>query len=297
MASFAFRSNPKQSLLARDCTYRFLFWQRQLDLISDDGGTWESAWLSFYDTYTALTNVTGLAGYLDDPLTPSFIARIHIDVSRLSRYFESFSSTDELPHHVRRIERILYIFSTRSSANGYCQGFHELLAPLYYVAMKGGREFGLSRAESEAIAYFMLHGLVNGTAVGEFFMCDESRSRLNGICRRSAQLLQKFDGDLAEQIEANEVPIVIVAFSWITVLFAQVYRLAQLLKLWDFLFSDVDKIDQTIACLVAAHLVNLRGKLIGQNFVQMLSQFHGLELESEVDAVRTSRKIERTRLV
>jgi hypothetical protein len=298
MSSFDWGSDSGKCLLTRDCTYRFLFWQRQLGLISDDGESWPTAWSSFYDTYAALMNITGLAGYLDDALTPSFMARIHIDVARLSRYFQSFSNIpDELTHHVRRMERILYIFSTSSSANGYSQGFHELLAPLYYVAMKGGCEFGLGPTDSEAVAYFMLHGLVNGTPVGEFFMYDDSGNGLNGICARSAMLLKKFDKAVADQMEANGVSVIVIAFSWITVLFAQVYQLAELLKLWDFLFTGVDRIDQTLACLVAAHLVNLREKLIGKDFAQMLSQFRGLELASEVDALRTSRRIERIRLV
>jgi hypothetical protein len=161
--------------------------------------------------------------------------------------------------------------------------------------MKGGSEFSLSADESEAIAFFLLHGLVNGTAVGEFFMNENGGSGVKRVCERSSEVLKKFDRDLGDQMEKNGIEMILVAFSWITVLFSQMYRLPELLRLWDFLFIDVDNIERTLGWLIVAHLINLRGRLVGKDFIQMLKEFKGLELDSEAEAIRTSRKIGSTR--
>jgi hypothetical protein len=206
---------------------------------------------------------------------------IHTDVARLSRYFQFFTDDpSELTFHIRRLERLLYLFSTSSSAVGYVQGYHEILVPLYYVFVKGGREFGLGFDESAAIAYFMLHGFVNGTIVGEFFMGEGGE--VTRICENAAKTLKKWDGELMAKMDENGIPLILVAFSWITVLFAQMYRLPQLLRLWDFLFRDVDQMRKRLECLIVAQL---------KCFVNMLKEFRRLELESEAEVLKISRKI------
>jgi hypothetical protein len=46
-------------------------------------------------------------------------------------------------------------------------------------------------------------------------------------------------------------------------------------------------LEANVAALIVAHLAALMGSLVGKNFVQMLKEFNGLELESEADVPRT----------
>jgi hypothetical protein len=289
----AARGNPSCQQPSR----RFVSWQRQLGLLSVDSATWPSTWADFHETYTTLIGANQLSAFVDtwsDSAVGAIMRPIRIDVARLSRYFRSLSDDpDEARQHVRRIERVLYLFSVSSSASGYRQGHHEILAPLYYVAVQGGCEFGLGMDVREAIAFFLLHALINGTVVGDFFLTDQSLCRTATVCEKSARILKVVDAELSRQMEMNGVETILFAFAWITVLFSQTYRLPQLLRLWDFLFSEVDKLEQNLTCLIVAHLVTLRGRLIGKNFTQMLKEFNGLELESEADVLSTRMRMGR----
>jgi hypothetical protein len=278
---------------------RFASWQRQLGLISADSSTWRGTWAVFHNTYTTLIAAHRLSAFADtwpDSAATAVLRPIGIDVARLSRYFCSLSDdAGEVSRHIRRMERVLYLFSVSSSATGYSQGHHEILAPLYCVAVTGGREFGLSLDVREAITYFLLHALVNGTVVGDFFLADQASRGTAAVCEKSAQLLKVVDRELARQMERNGVDPILFAFSWVTVLFAQTYRLPQLLRLWDFLFSDLENLEHNLTCLIVAHLVTLRGRLIGKNFTQMMKEFNGLELESEADVLRARLRVGRRR--
>jgi hypothetical protein len=83
-----------------------------------------------------------------------------------------------------------------AAANGYRQGYHEILAPLYFVAIRGGPAFGLDRNASEAIVFFLLHALVNGTVVGDLFIASNQSFTLQYLLETSASILKKFDGEL-----------------------------------------------------------------------------------------------------
>jgi hypothetical protein len=254
---------------------RFIVWQVQLDLISPDPETWDMTWATFCDTYTALTSTTGA----DNHLTNS----VHGDVVRLSRYSPHLDAAD-----FQRLERILCIFALCSSSCGYQQGWHELLVPLYISALRGGRELNMTDGEIEAIAYFMLHSLINGTFVGDLYM-PHSES-LNKLCSQAFHLLKASDGRLHADMEAAGVIPTLCAFSWASALFAQTYELKQLLHLWDFLFHDVAKISETLCHLIAAHFVTLRNRLVGKNFPAMMTVFKNLEFASVTEPVRLCRR-------
>jgi hypothetical protein len=264
--------------------FRFISWQRQFGLLPNDETSWSSTWSTFEDTYVSLISSNS------HPINADLMRAVRIDVSRLSRYFQTFP---DVPDHLRRLERLLYFFSLSSSATGYHQGFHEILTPLYFVAIKGGLSFGLSVDRCEAIAYFLLHGLVNGTMLSDFFMPEQSFARVAEICERSIEILRNCDRELAREMDRNEVTPILFAFSWVMVLFAQTYRLRELLRLWDFLFGELDGLEDNLVYLIVAHLMSLRGRLIGKNFVQMLMEFNGLELDSEVEAIRIRCRLRR----
>jgi hypothetical protein len=217
---------------------------------------------------------------------------IHVDVIRLSRHYPWLpASTGSASDHIQRIERILYVFSKRSSPTGYNQGFHELLMPLYYVALMGGNEFGLDMETCEGITYFLMHWLINGTLIGEFFLCEAPEPIIRAISERSFRILKLYDPLLYQTMFDNDVAPVLFAFSWLTVVFTQVYELPVVLKLWDFLFADIEKMELNLTVLVTAHLMSLRYRFIGKTFGQIMKEFNGLELASEVPTVNLSRFI------
>jgi hypothetical protein len=227
---------------------------------------------------------------------PVLARHIHMDVARLSRYSGLFGG--ESASHFQRIERALCIFARFSAANGYRQAFHELFFPLYLVAVSGGLAFNLELDICQAIAFFLFHGLINGTAVGDFLLAEAIESPLTELADGAFALLRSSDPALASHMEAGEISPLLFAFSWLSVLFAQVYPIDSLLRLWDFLFQDVRAIREALTCLVAAHFVKLRGRLIGKTFPQIMEAFHGLTIDSEAEPLLLCRRLrQRSRIV
>jgi hypothetical protein len=216
---------------------------------------------------------------------------IHIDVMRLTRHFVHFGDT--LDAYLRRMERILYLFAHCSSPCGYQQGFHELLFPLFFVGICGAADLGLDGDAVEAIAYFMLHSLINGTAVGDFFIIESDELRT--VCQDAFKVLQACDPRLASAMTKNGVDPVLCAYSWVNVLFAQIYELNELFRLWDFIFAVVARIRETVCHLTAAHLMALRHKFTGKEFARMMNAFHDLEIMSESEPIRLCSEIIRKR--
>jgi hypothetical protein len=299
-ADLVCRSLANHVKTSHTTTFRFIFWQRQFRLLSSDSSTWSETWNGFHETYTALINENGLNNFLqsssDGSIDQLVFHAIHIDVLRLSRYFNIFcEDEEECRQYMKRLERILILFAQYNSANGYNQGYHELLTVLYYVAMKGSTEFGLAVDECEAVAYFMLHGLINGTIVGDFFMNDPNSSALITLCQQTKDMLKLYDPVLATSLSSNNISPVLFALSWINVLFTQVYMLPHILLLWDFLFSDIDNLQNNLLYLVVAHIISIRNQLIGLQFAQMMIMLSHLQVQTETQFVDICRHLHKVR--
>jgi hypothetical protein len=290
------------TLTKHTAAFRFVVWQKQFGLISNDSSTWIASWNRFHETYTTLVTNYNLNDYLqsslDVPVDNRTIHTIHIDVIRLSRHFNTFSDdAEELRVHIRRLERILFLFAHSNSANGYCQGYHELLAPLYYVAMKGGTELGLNADQCESVAYFLLHGLINGTIVGDFFMTNQNSSVLTALCTQSVHVLSRYDTTITQLITTNNIQLTLFAFSWITLLFVQSYKLPLILQLWDFLFAEIQNLMDNITHLVVAHIASVRDRLIGCNFIHIMKELSHFEVCTEMQFVSICRHLRQIRRI
>jgi hypothetical protein len=80
-------------------TFRFIQWQKQFGLLSSDSSTWSETWNRFHETYKTLINENGLNDFLQSSSNGSMdqliFHAIHIDVIRLSRYFNLFCEDEE----------------------------------------------------------------------------------------------------------------------------------------------------------------------------------------------------------
>jgi hypothetical protein len=265
---------------------RLIRWLKQLRLLSNNPSTWSTTWNGFHETYMTLMNEThindSINGSSNTKIDEHLVRAIHVDVIRLSRYYDVFCDDEEdWQSHVKRLERILLVFAQYSAANSYKQGYHELLVLLYSVAVKDGFELGLNMDECESVAYFLLHALINGTIVGDFFIDYANSSLLDILCQKATQLLNICDQDLAQTFDSNNISILFFAIPWINVMFSQMYSLPLLLKLWDFLFDQIENLQTKLVNLVVAHLVTIRKMLIGCEFKQILTQLTRLTIDTE----------------
>jgi hypothetical protein len=138
----------------------------------------------------------------------------------------------------------------------------------------------------------MLHSLVNGTVVGGFFVGSGASSTVANLSEAAFALLALADPGLHGEMRDRGICLALVACSWLTVLFAQSYGLVEILPLWDFLLADAQTMRHKLSCLVAAHLVGLRQRLLGKTFPQMMEQFKDLEFRSQREVVVLCKRIQ-----
>jgi hypothetical protein len=276
----------KQLIESHPATFRFIFWQKQLGLISDNPSTWAATWNAFYETYTSLINLNQLNDFIVDSSSTLndqvLFHKIHIDVIRLSRYFKTFSDDDEqCQKHFLRLERILYLFAEYNSADGYNQGYHEILVILYYVAINGGLELDLDLEHCEAVAYFLLHALINGTIIGDIFIADQTSSALFDLCEQATKVLTTYDPSLADTFAQTNIEFPLFAISWIKILFALLYPINFVLSLWDLLFAQIDNLASNITFMIVSHIESIRSRLIGRDFVRIMIELNHLEVQTD----------------
>jgi hypothetical protein len=263
---------------------RFVTWQVQLGILPPDPESWLCQWTEYQQTYAAL-----LCADLTE-LDPILNRQIHVDVVRLSRYSQLFGT--ETPAHFARMERILCLFARFSAPDGYRQAFHELLFPLYFVATSGRIAFSLDLDASEAIAFFMFHSIVNGGLIGDFFLSENDGSAITEISEGAQRLVKLCDPALDRHFATEDLNPLLFVFPWVSVLFCQLYPLESVLRIWDFLLADLQKMRENLESLVAAHLILLRKKMIGKPFSHVMAHFNGLTLESETEALELCKRIQ-----
>ena len=273
-----------------------------LQIIPIDNSQWNSIWQIYDETYGELrkTFFPNFDEYEDlefrqneeiPGLEPEVLRKITIDLTRTNRQMRWITQDNKSKaKHLRVLQRILYIFS-RANPQGYIQGFHELLLPLYFVCFFGGTEMNLKSEYIESISYFMLHGLINGTPFCNFFTEDIDVKFNQIVFKNVSSILEKVHKPLNQTLIKNKVSPELYCFSWITVLFSQIYDLPRLLHLWDFIFSDFDGLIKNIVCLIVAHILTLKDQLLKKDFIEIMKVFHHMDTMNEFIPLKISKHL------
>ena len=80
--------------------------------------------------------------------------------------------------HIRRLERILYILGTINKAQGYMQGFNELLMPIYYTLYAARSLFNDSIDDVECLSFACIQKLISMTGITDLFTTQDKSSIL-----------------------------------------------------------------------------------------------------------------------
>ena len=93
----------------------------------------------------------------------------------------------EFQEHLRRLERLLYVFRTFHSGMGYMQGFNEIASPFYYVILRPFRNHSGHNTENDGISSEMLdtvevltfhcfQKIMTNTTLSEFYTTQDHSS-------------------------------------------------------------------------------------------------------------------------
>jgi hypothetical protein len=206
---------------------------------------------------------------------------IHKDVPRMPKIYRELLALTKgdivkRDRHVKRIERILFVFSFVNTKCGYTQGFHELSAPIYYMVLLGAEPLGMSDDDAEAIAFFLLFNLIIGTNLYTVFTTLGKIEEIEGRFARIVEAVRVFDGHFADYL-FTELAIQPLHFSfpWVSLLFAQSLEIPELLHLWDHLLVFNEEIVDFVMLLSAAYLLFRKKTLMKMDYDNVMSELHG----------------------
>jgi hypothetical protein len=205
---------------------------------------------------------------------------IHKDVRRMPKIFRELLTVCNgdivrRDRHLRRLERVVFVFSFINTKCTYTQGFHELAAPLYYMVLLGAQILNKSDDEAEAISFFLLFNLIIGTNLYTVFSRLGAISEVEGRFARIIAAVRVFDGHFADYLftELGIQPLHF-AFPWVSLLFAQSLELQDLLHLWDHLLVFNEEIVDFVMLLSAAYLLFRKKTLMRMDFDTVMGELH-----------------------
>lgn len=287
----------KQGLPKDDLILRLYAWQIFLHVRPLDRSKWEKTSKSQYDMYWTWVSkyFENAPDWLDryypdtDVKIKDFglaknevMTQIHGDLDRTP--FEQFteiglgSDKNCIRPHMRRIERILYIFSCLNAAYSYTQGFNELAFPIYHVAINAYKRMDQNDDAGEAAAFFLLQNLITGTGLGDLFTMDQDFDAVSTKFDLIKTMLNIADKELYNYlfVKINASPLQF-AFSWVSVLFHQLYSVDSLLILWDRFLLKESHIVEFAMAIATAHLVEKRSMILKSNFSNLMENFHKMK--------------------
>lgn len=184
---------------------------------------------------------------------------------------------DLINPHMRRIERILYIFSCLNAAYSYTQGFNELAIPIYNVAIHAHNRLGHNDDVGEAASFFLLQNLITGTGLGDLFTMDQDFDSVSSKFDMIKSMIKVVDMELYNHlfVKLNSSPLQF-AFSWVSVLFCQLYHVDALLILWDRFLLKENHIVEFAMAIAAAHLVDQRDLILKSSFYDLLENLNNM---------------------
>ncbi|UJR09676.1 hypothetical protein I4U23_013910 [Adineta vaga] len=141
--------------------------------------------------------------------------------------------------HWEVVERILFVFSKLNSGQSYVQGMNEIIGPIYYTfATDPNPEW---REHAEADAFYCFTNLMIHIRDNFMKIYDHSEFGILVRMQRLLMLLKKTEPDIYYLFEKQKIKPEFYAFRWLTLLLSQEFRLPDVIRIWDSLFSDQER--------------------------------------------------------
>lgn len=165
----------------------------------------------------------------------------------------------ELEAHMKRIERILFIFAKVNPKLSYIQGFNELIIPIYYVMHSAINIFFENIDYVEAISYEAFQFLFISSDLKDFFninlsLCENKISPFDQLLNRQLPKTYK-------KLKLLNIKSIQYAYKWFNIMFSQEHSLLNLLPLWDSLFAHLNNLSLFEYCIGVARIMAVHKKI------------------------------------
>lgn len=256
---------------------RFYNWQLSLHALPVDRSQWESTWKSREQQYFKLVKklFRNCPNYLDTEIRGKdhiecydVMKGIDSDVKRIPGMITEIAKTvteeDHVKRSLRRMKRVIYVFSVANTRCPYTQGFHEVAAPLFIVALRGAQALGMSEDRAESISFTMLFNLIIRSKLDTIFGGIGNMSELDAKFSVITDTVTQSDSEFGEHMfQRLMLRPLMFAFSWVSMLFAQKLDMTRLLELWDHILIYDDRMVD-LAMMISASCLLLKRSTLRQ---------------------------------
>lgn len=217
---------------------------------------------------------------------PKIMNEIHGDITRSGRYLQFYPESDnsikfsdsvnskllkQYNEHIRRIERILYIFCINHFSFEYMQGFNELIMPLYYTMHAGSDLFCNDLDIVEAITYFSFQQLIISSSLLEFYTSTKNPQIIMKKLNEYEIILERHLPKMAKQIKDLQITPIVYCYRWFSLLFSQEFELPSLLVVWDFLLAHSPNIVDFSYYVAVSHMSMIKEQINSSNSCETLA--------------------------
>lgn len=273
-------------------------WLALLDIFPRYAVQWQSQMELMFHNYSKLISQNELEQFHKEEIPinaciedfsvskPKLMHEIHGDITRSGRYLQFFPESDnsssfsdlvnsklltQYNEHIRRIERILYIFCSIHFSFDYMQGFNELIMPLYYVMNTGKDLFNNDSDVAEAVIYFSFQQLVVSSSLLEFYTSAKKPHAIIQKLDGYQKLLDKHLPKMSNTIKQLQITPIEYCYRWFSLLFSQEFELPSLLVVWDSILSHAPHIIDFSNYIAVSHMEMIKEQIIPSNACTTLS--------------------------
>ena len=158
--------------------------------------------------------------------------------------------------HTDVLKRILFTYSSILQDVSYHQGMNEILAPIYYTFSYDKLYLEENEEDIEADSFWSFYFLLNGIK-------NNFEENQEGLFYKSEILnecLKIVDEDIYNKLLEKNIKCEFFCLRWFVVLFGQDFDMGDVIRIWDFVFSNENK--NYLLFYVCLAVINLRRNVI-----------------------------------
>lgn len=194
---------------------RCLSWLCLSKTLPLDTTKWDSTINNCLDSYIKYTEFLGVSDFLldsfqiPDPQMRQLFKEIHTDVMRTAHHIKFLpypngekndsNIFDVFSQHIKRAERILFVFASLNAEMGYMQGFNELIIPVFYVFLSAVSDFQFNWNIAEALSFYLFQAMVTATSLHALYSTSDVHQISINKIEQFSQILKKINSSCLGQ--------------------------------------------------------------------------------------------------
>ncbi|CAE7556870.1 Tbc1d13 [Symbiodinium pilosum] len=195
--------------------------------------------------------------------------------------------------HYDVLARILLLYAKLNRGVRYVQGMNELCAPLYYLFAQDPLNFQYAEADT-FFCFSLLMSDMRDTFVKTM---DNEEGGMMGRIDQFSELLKEKDQEVWKHLEELRVSPVYYTVPWLTLMLTQELDMADVLRLWDSLLSDLARPHPLLCYLCVAMVIGIREVLLAGDFtdcMRMLQHYPPVPVDELLQGALRLRAADRT---